>query len=80
MGLAFDEMRIEYIPSAANFITLVFNNEDEAESFNNAMLHKGIILRHLKGWGLSHCVRITVGKEEEIEYLIRCLSEILSQA
>ena len=79
MEAVFNEMDIEYIQSSANFLTLVFENDEEAESFNDNMLHKGLILRHLKGWGLSHCVRITVGTEEENEYLIRCLSEILTK-
>ena len=76
----FQEMNLEVIPSAANFLTLVFGSEQEAESFNKAMFHRGVILRHLSGWGLPDCVRITVGTEEENEYLIECLSEVLSQA
>ena len=76
----FQEMNLEVIPSAANFQTLVFESEQEAESFNKAMLHRGVILRHLSGWGLPDCVRITVGTKEENEYLIECLSEVLSQA
>ena len=76
MELAFNEMRIEYIPSAANFLTLVFNNKEEAESFNNAMLHKGIILRHLKSWGLSNCIRITIGTKKENLYFLQQLSSI----
>jgi len=59
---------------------LVFENEEEAESFNDNMLHKGIILRHLPGWGLPNCIRVTIGTEEENEYLIKCISKILSPA
>ena len=80
MEMVFNEMSIEYIPSAANFLTLLFNNAEEAESFNHAMLHKGIILRHLDGWGLPVCVRVTIGTDEENKYFIECLSEILSSA
>ena len=74
----FNEMDIEMIPSAANFITLIFNNDDEAFLFNENMLNEGIILRHLSGWGLADCVRITVGTEEENEYLIQSLSKVLA--
>ena len=77
LEIAFKEMSIVYIPSAANFLTLVFNSIEEADSFNNGMLHKGIILRHLSGWGLPECVRVTIGSEEENEYFLECLSEIL---
>ena len=80
MEMAFNEMNIKFILSAANFLTLVFNDAKEAESFNHAMLHKGIILRYLDGWGLPECVRVTIGTDEENEYLIESLSEILSNA
>ena len=77
--MVFKELELDYISSAANFLTLVFNNEEEADSFSGSMLHKGIILRHLAGWGLPDCVRITIGQESENEYLVSCLSEILSE-
>ena len=79
LEIVFKEMDLDYIPSAANFLTVVFNSEEKAQSFTDSMLHKGIILRHLAGWGLPHSVRITIGKEEENEYLISCLSEIFSE-
>jgi len=79
MKMVFNELQLDYIPSAANFLTLVFNNEQEAASFSDTMLHKGIILRHLVGWGLPDCVRVTMGQESENEYLVKCLSEILSE-
>ena len=74
----FNEMDLEMIPSAANFITLVFTDEEEAVAFNESMLHEGVILRHLSGWGLADCVRVTVGNEDENEHLIDCLSNILT--
>ena len=74
----FNEMDIEIIPSAANFITLIFNDAEEAYSFNENMLNQGVILRHLSGWGLADCVRITVGTEEENEFMIESLAKVLS--
>ena len=78
--MAFQKAEIKTIPSTANFITLVFSSAEKAQSFNEAMLHKGIILRHLPGWGLPNCIRVTIGTEEENEYLIKCISKILSPA
>ena len=80
LEMAFQEAGIETIPSAANFITLVFSPAKKAKAFNEAMLQKGIILRHLPGWGLPNCIRVTIGKEEENEHLIKCISKILSIA
>lgn len=75
---SFQEIDIEVIPSAANFLTLVFNNEEEATSFNESMLENGIILRHLAGWGLPNCVRVTIGTEEDNECLIKSVLKVLS--
>jgi histidinol-phosphate aminotransferase len=73
MEQAFQEFEIKTIPSAANFITLVFPSGKEAHSFNEKMLYKGIILRHLTGWGLPNCVRLTVGTKEENKYVMKSI-------
>ena len=78
MITVFNEMDFDMIESAANFITLVFDGEEEAFTFNENMLHQGVILRHLTGWGLPDCVRVTIGRNEENEYLIDCLSSMLT--
>tara|TARA_Y100000590_G_C15729395_1_gene1016419 strand:+ start:2122 stop:3216 length:1095 start_codon:yes stop_codon:yes gene_type:complete len=78
ISTVFKEMDMDYIPSAANFITLVFKELESAEEFTKSMLENGVILRHLSGWGLSNCVRITIGTEEENHFMIKCLSQILS--
>ena len=74
----FKEMDLDYIPSAANFVTLVFKETEEAGEFTKSLFQHGIILRHLSGWGLENCVRITIGTEEENHFTIKCLSQILS--
>jgi histidinol-phosphate aminotransferase len=77
MEMVLKEMELDYIPSSANFLTLVFENEEAAESFNDNMLHKGIILRHLRGWGLPNCIRVTIGTEEENRFFLQQLPSIL---
>ena len=76
----FQKAEIKTIPSAANFITLVFENEEAADIFNDNMLHKGIILRHLTGWGHPGCIRVTVGTKEESMYFLQQLATILQTA
>ena len=75
--VVFQEMNIEFILSAANFLTLIFEDEEEAASFSQAMLQRGIILRHLASWGHKDCIRLTVGTEEENKYFLEQLSSIL---
>ena len=77
MEMVFKEMELDYIPSSANFLTLVFENEEEAASFCDTMLHNGIILRHLRGWGLPNCIRVTIGTEEENRFFLQQLPSIL---
>ena len=65
MKKLFDECKLDYIPSVANFLTLVFKNEKSAKLFCKSMLQRGVILRHLSGFGLPECVRVTTGTQEE---------------
>ena len=69
--IALSQFGYEFILSSANFITLLFESKSEAESFNHLMLCNGIILRHLDGWGLPECVRMTIGTEEENSRFIK---------
>jgi histidinol-phosphate aminotransferase len=65
MKKLFDEYELDYIPTIANFLTLVFKNEKSAKSFCKSMLQRGVILRYLSGFGLPECVRVTTGTQEE---------------
>ena len=70
----FDSIGIKYIPTSANFITIVFQSDRKANIFVKFMLKNGIILRHLKGFGLENCVRITIGTMNEMKYFIKILN------
>ena len=74
---ALDNYGLDYLPSVANFITVVFKNEYDALLFNKKMLSSGVILRHLKGFGLPKCVRITVGNINENKYFLEVLGKIM---
>jgi histidinol-phosphate aminotransferase len=73
----FDEVNLTHIPSVTNFVTIEFNTEDEAFSFCDSMLKRGVILRYLKGFGLSRCIRITIGLPEENNFLIKNIRELV---
>lgn len=66
---------IEYIGSKANFITTVFPSNEEASNFNKIMDEAGILLRKLDGFGIPNAVRISIGNEEEMEYVTEVLRE-----
>ena len=50
----FDSLELQHIPSVTNFVTLVFENGDNAKGFTQNMLKNGVILRHLIGFGFQN--------------------------
>ena len=72
----FKENDMKYIPSVTNFLTLRFNSSDKAGKFCNTLLKKGVIVRNLSSFGLSSCVRITIGISDENNFLINCIKRL----
>ncbi len=64
------------IPSKANFVTMDFKDKD-ASSIADKLLHKGIIVRPIKAYGLASCLRISIGLPEENDRFFAALKEIL---
>ena len=63
---AFDEMGVEYLPSAANFV--LFSNDKFRTDPTEAMEKENILVRkyeHLYGW-----TRVSIGTEEEMKEFI----------
>jgi histidinol-phosphate aminotransferase len=65
------KMGIETWPTDANFILA-----RTGEGVFDALLRKGVIVRPMKGFGLTEHVRISIGLPEENERLIKALVEI----
>lgn len=74
---AFQEMGLKYLPSQANFITII--PEFDPMLLYEKLLEKGIIVRPVKAFEMPEGLRITIGKEEENVYLAKALKEILSE-
>ena len=73
---AFEKWGIDYIPSHGNFILVKTGRGREVF---NACLAKGVILRHMDGYGLPEYVRITVGNEQENARCLEVLELVLAQ-
>jgi histidinol-phosphate aminotransferase len=65
------------IPTEANFLCIPLDNEPAVQRLYTELLHRGIIIRPLKAFGLPHCVRITIGTQEQNERLLYALKAIL---
>ncbi len=59
------------IPTQANFIT--FRPNCDAESLYLALLKEGIIVRHLKSFGLPDHIRVTIGLEAQNRKFLNAL-------
>ena len=72
----FIKYKVNFIPTSANFITLIFSSNEEAKLFCDRMLNNGVILRNLESFGLSECIRITIGTKEENDYFLKILKQM----
>jgi histidinol-phosphate aminotransferase len=77
-GLAFlnhelRELGFELLPSAANFVVVVLESEEQAREVFNKLLRRGVIVRPLKATGLPECLRVSVGTKEENEMCVEAL-------
>ncbi|MGQ9640409.1 MAG: histidinol-phosphate transaminase [Candidatus Bathyarchaeia archaeon] len=73
----FGRLDLEYVPSATNFILVRLG--PKAEEVYQRLLRVGVIVRHMKAWGLSEYVRVTVGREDENRFFIKNLETILQE-
>jgi len=72
----FNELGIEQVPTAANFILLIFPSEEFTFDFNEECLNKGLIVRHVKSFGIPNGIRINSGTMEETDFALKVISEI----
>ena len=55
------------------FITIVLKSPIEAEIMCSELLKRGVIVRHLKGFGWPECVRVSIGTIDENLFFIENL-------
>jgi histidinol-phosphate aminotransferase len=62
-------------PSEANFLLVDFESSDRATAADVFLRTHGIIVRHVKSYGLPTCLRITIGTNEECGLVAETLFE-----
>jgi histidinol-phosphate aminotransferase len=66
----------EVLPSAGNFVLVLFRDEKRnAAAASDYLNSKGIIVRPVGGYGIHDGLRITVGTEDQNRAVIDALSE-----
>jgi histidinol-phosphate aminotransferase len=76
LSAALRALGLEVLPSQTNFILVGFGARDGRQLYGE-LLHKGVIVRPMKGYGLPHHLRITVGTHAENDRLVRAIEEVL---
>ena len=56
---------LKVYPSEANFLLVDFGSTERAAAADRFLREIGIIVRHVKSYGLPSCLRITIGTDEE---------------
>ena len=70
-----DKLKISYIPSATNFITIFLESENKAKKIVDRLMQNGVIVRHLNSFGWPNYIRISIGIEKENKRFISTLKE-----
>ncbi len=73
---SFRQMKLEYVPSVANFILVKVGRGREV--FQELMKRK-VIVRPMDGYGLPDHIRVTVGLRHENERFIAALKDVLAR-
>ncbi|HEY5297881.1 MAG TPA: histidinol-phosphate transaminase [Verrucomicrobiae bacterium] len=71
---AFRELKLEYVPSFANFILV---RVGEGQKVFDAMQKQGVIVRPMGGYQLPEWIRISVGTPQENERSLKVLKAVL---
>jgi histidinol-phosphate aminotransferase len=75
---AFDEMKLEYVPSFGNFVLVkVGQDEGAGARVNLALLRQGVIVRPVGSYGLPQWLRISIGLPQENATFIAALKKAL---
>lgn len=61
------------VDSEANFIMIPMQSEEAAAALTQGLMERGVVVRHLLHFGLPHCVRVTVGTDEQNDFLLEKL-------
>jgi len=70
-----DKLGLRWIASRGNFLLIDYQTAQNANDCNEHLLRAGIIVRPVANYGLPAYLRITVGGADEIDRLLRALSD-----
>jgi histidinol-phosphate aminotransferase len=66
-------------PSEGNFVLVDLGTTKAADAADAFLRANGIIVRKVGGYGLPHCLRVTVGTAEEVGLVVDAFAEFMRQ-
>lgn len=75
----FDELKVNYIKPYANFVMILFENQDLARNFVDKCYENSILVRHLPPFGVSNGVRISTGTHTQMDYALNVFNKLLKE-
>ncbi len=79
LGAALRRAGIGVHPSEGNFFLADFDTPARASAADEFLKSRGLIVRAVAGYGLPHCLRITVGTAEECGLVADALAEFMER-
>lgn len=67
-------------PSEGNFVLVDLGTVEAADAADAFLRINGIIVRKVGGYGLPHCLRVTVGMAEEVGMVVDAFAEFMRHA
>jgi histidinol-phosphate aminotransferase len=67
-------------PSEANFVLVDLGTAERANAADAFLRVNGIIVRKVGGYGLPHCLRVTIGTAEEVGLAVDGFAEFMRQS
>ncbi len=71
---------LRVVPSQTNFILIDFEIEEQAASVFEYLRNHRLVVRPMGGYGLPACLRITIGRPEQMQLMAQTLSAWRRQA
>lgn len=73
VAAALERAGIKVWPSECNFVLADFGSTDAADAADAALKARGVVVRRMGSYALPHCLRITIGTEEECTLVVDVL-------
>ena len=71
----FNQLNLEFIPSAGNFITVHFDRQ--AQPVFEKLLQQGVIVRPVANYGMPKSLRVSIGTTEENQRFLDVLTSLI---